>query len=121
ATLRTPVDEDTAPRTTRNWLGGTGFRAPTEASVAAAPPLRPGSQEIAAPARVPRRALLASSRDKPRRGSSRCGGSPPNGEARPRRSPGIPNRPENRGKRTIEGSIGIDPRKVAIPRTPARA
>src|SRR5205823_12141465 len=31
ATLRRPVDEDTAPRTTMNWLGGTRLRAPTEA------------------------------------------------------------------------------------------
>src|SRR5467141_739839 len=42
-TLRSEVDEETAPRTIMNWCGPLLVRPPTDASVAAAPPLSPGS------------------------------------------------------------------------------
>src|SRR5437016_5186428 len=70
-TLSREVDEETAPSTIMNWCGPLRFRPPTDARVAAAPPLSPGSQDTAAPAAVPRRAQRASARQNARRDSTR--------------------------------------------------
>src|SRR5213592_5223768 len=97
AALRRPVDADTAPRTIMNCPGPARFRLPIDARVAAAPPLRPGSQEIAAPAAVPRNALRASPHDRRRRLSMRCAGIRPEALRRLMKSVGSPKRPEKRG------------------------
>src|SRR6267143_2375144 len=121
ATLNRAVDEETAPRTIMNWCGPPLFLPPTDASVAAAPPLSPGSQDTAAPAAVPRSAHRASSRDRDRKDSNHWAGIPPDGPRRPTSRVGRPKSPEKRGNRTGFGSSGRAPRKVTIPRTAARA
>src|SRR2546428_5817471 len=119
AALRRAVDVETAPNTTMNWLGPTLFRVPSEARVAAAPPLRPGSHDTLAPAIVPRRALRASSRDTARSGSTRWYGIEPGRARNPRSRLGMPKRPEKSGKRTASGSTRLGPRRAAIPRPAA--
>src|SRR6266508_3840354 len=121
ATLRSAVELDTAPRTTMNCDGPVDLRTRREAKVAAAPPLRPGSQETLAPASVPRIEERTSVRLIARRGSSRCSGIEPGLALNPMSKLGIPKRPENNGNRITPASSGVGPRNVATPRAPASA
>src|SRR2546426_1079764 len=120
ATLRSAGDVATAPRTTMTCLGPTLSRVPTRAGVAAAPPLRPGSQDTLAPAIVPRSALRASSRESARSGSSRWYGIEPGRARSPTSRLGIPKSPEKSGNRTASGSTRGGPRRTARPRPMAR-
>src|SRR6266487_5890628 len=96
ATLRSAVELDTAPSTTMNWDGPVDLRTRSEAIVAAAPPLRPGSQDTLAPARVPRIADRTSSRLIGRSGSRRWNGIVPGRALMPTIRLGTPKRSEER-------------------------
>src|SRR3990170_1857045 len=118
-TLRIAVDDDVAPRRSMKGLGPEVLLEVREARAAAAPPLRPGSQETAAPARTPRTTVDPGRAT--RTGPSRWGGTSEGGSRADRIRPGSPKRPAKSGNRAPSAGRPDGPRRAATPRAPASA